>query len=258
MILPPRSLLLTGLFLAAPASPQGSAGTPAPGDLPALLSRVDADWRVRDEPGRLDDERALLEKAEAIAPNDYGVLWRIARHDFWISDDNALPDDEKSKLGKKAWEYGDRATAVNPAGVEGWYFAAVGMGNYSLGIGILKALGEGIEGKFRERLSKAEKIDPRFFDGGIYTAWGRFYYKLPWPKYDARKSEQALQKSLQINPEQVRARVYLAELYMKEKHPKEARALLEEAAAHQPGSYDAPEERRSGARAKELLAEMKR
>lgn len=258
MILPPRSLLLTGLFLAAPASPQGPPGAPPPGDLPALLSRVDADWRVRDEPGRLDEERALLEKAEALAPNDYGVLWRMARHYFWISDDDALPDAEKSKLGKKAWDYGDRAAAVNPAGVEGWYFAAVGMGNYSLGIGILKALGDGIEGKFRERLSKAEKIDPRFSEGGVYNAWGRFYYKLPWPKYDARRSEQSLQKALQTNPENVRARVYLAELYMKEKHPKEARALLEEAAAHQPGSYDVPEERRSQARAKELLAERKR
>jgi tetratricopeptide (TPR) repeat protein len=131
------------------------------------------------------------------------------------------------------------------------------MGNYSLGIGILKALGEGIEGKFKERLSRAEKFDPKFFDGGIYNAWGRFYFKLPWPKYDARHSEQALQKALQMNPDNVRARVYLAELYMKEKHPKEAKELLEEAAAHRPGSYDPPEERRSVASAKKLLAESK-
>jgi cytochrome c-type biogenesis protein CcmH/NrfG len=146
---------------------------------------------------------------------------------------------------------------VNPNGVEGWYFAAVGMGNYSLGIGVLKALGEGIEGKFKERLSRAEKIDPKFFDGGIYNAWGRFYFKLPWPKYDPRHSEQALQKALELNPRNVRARVYLAELYMKEKHPKEARELLEEAAAHQPGSYDPPEERRSVASAKALLAQSR-
>ena len=174
-----------------------------------------------------------------------------------FSDDPALTNDEKSRLGKRAWEYGDRAAAVNPAGVEGWYFAAVGMGNYSLGIGILKALGEGIEGKFRERLSKAEKIDPKFFHGGIYTAWGRFYYKLPWPKYDARRSEQALQKSIEMNPEHVRAWVYLADLYHKEGHDKEARALLQEAAAHKPGSYDPPEERRSQAEARRQLESKK-
>jgi tetratricopeptide (TPR) repeat protein len=249
-----RSFLLAGVLLAGPAWPQPG---PAPAGVRDLLARVDSAWTSRDQPGKLQEIHALLDKAEAAAPGDYGVLWRTARTYFWESDDPGIPNEEKSHIGKKAWEYGDRAAATNPAGVEGWYFAAVGMGNYSLGIGILKALGEGIEGKFRERLTKAEKIDPRFFDGGIYTAWGRFYFKLPWPKYDARKSEQNLQKALQINPAHVRARVFLAELYLKENHPKEAKALLEQAAAHSPGSYDAPEERRAQARAKEVLGEMK-
>jgi tetratricopeptide (TPR) repeat protein len=252
-----RSSFWLGVLIATTASSQ-TPGAVSPTDLPALLARADADWSHRDEPGRMDSMREALDKAEAAAPNDYGVLWRQARTYFWASDDPTLKNDEKSRLGKRAWDYGDRASAVNPAGVEGWYFAAVGMGNYSLGIGILKALGEGIEGKFRERLSKAEKIDPKFFDGGIYTAWGRFYFKLPWPKYDARRSEQALQKSLEINPEHVRARVYLADLYLKEGHPQEARALLQEAAAHKPGSYDAPEERRSQAQARQQLADTKK
>jgi tetratricopeptide (TPR) repeat protein len=249
-----RSLLLAGVLLATPAWPQGAGVA----DVKALLARVDAAWPHRDEPGRMREIQSTLEEAEKAAPQDYGVLWRQARLLFWLSDDPALSNDEKSRIGKQAWDYGDRAAAVNPNGVEGWYFAAVGMGNYSLGIGILKALGEGIEGKFKDRLSRAEKIEPNFFYGGVYNAWGRFYFKLPWPKYDARRSEQALQMSLQANPASVRARVYLAELYLKEHHPKEATALLEEAAAHQPGSYDVPEERRSQARAKELLAELKK
>ncbi len=234
-IIAPALLVAAALTVVARASlAQASAGSPpAEGaGVQTLLSRVDAKWQDR--------------------------LWRLARRYFWLSDNPKLSSDEKSRLGKKSWEYGDRATAANPKGVEGWYFAAVGMGNYSLGIGILKALGEGIEGKFRERLAKAESIDPNFYAGGIYNAWGRFYYKLPWPKYDARKSEQNLQKAIKVNPANVRGRIFLAELYEKEGHPKEARKLLEEAAAHQPGSYDIPEERRSQKQARELLAEMKR
>lgn len=252
-----RWLGLLGILFATTASSQTSGATP-PSDLAALLARADEAWVHRDEPGRMDAMRDALDRAEVIAPKDYGVLWRQARQYFWISDDPTLPNDQKSRLGKRAWEYGDQAAAVNPGGVEGWYFAAVGMGNYSLGIGILKALSEGIEGKYRERLSKAEKIDPKFFNGGIYTAWGRFYFKLPWPKYDARRSEQALQKSLEINPDHVRARVYLADLYAKEGHAKEARALLEEAVAHKVGSYDPPEERRSQSEARRHLAESKK
>jgi tetratricopeptide (TPR) repeat protein len=248
----PLSLLPLLALAAAPATARGQA---SPADAKDLLARVDAAWMQRDEPGQLDAIRADLDAAERAAPDDYGVLWRRSRLDFWLSDDPAIPDDEKSRLGKMGWEAGDRASSVNPKGVEGWFFAAGGMGNYSLGIGVLNALAQGIEGKFKERLSKAESIDPGFNAGGIANAWGRFYFKLPWPKYDARKSESFLRKAIKVNPDNVRARVYLAELYLKESHPKEARKLLEEAIAHEPGRYDGPEERRYQTRARELLAQ---
>jgi tetratricopeptide (TPR) repeat protein len=256
-------LLAGALALASnqAATPVPPAPAPAPGqegaDAQSLLARVDEEWKRRDEPGVIDEIRSQLERAENVAPEDYGVLWRLAQLYFWLSDDPSLKDDEKSRLGKKSWDYGDRAAAANPSRVEGWYFAAVGMGNYSLGIGVLKALGQGVEGKFKERLAKAERIQPRYFSGGIFAAWGRFYFKLPWPKYDARKSEQMLQRALRVNPDNVRGRVFLAELHEKEGNPEEARKLLQEAIAHQPGSYDPPEERRSQGLARELLARMK-
>jgi tetratricopeptide (TPR) repeat protein len=269
MALSLRAALLAALALALPVLAQAPAapapevpprGTAAPAraEAQALLARVDAEWAERDQPGRLDEAKRLLDQAEKLAPDDFGVLWREARYYFWVSDDPKISDEEKSKLGKRAWEYGDRASAADPSRVEGWYFAAVGMGNYSLGIGILKALGEGIEGKFRERLGRAEKIDPTFYQGGIYNAWGRFYYKLPWPKYDPKKSEAALQKAIEVNPANIRGRLFLAELYLREKHRKEAKGLLEEAVALKPGAYDAPEERRSQTAARELLAELSR
>lgn len=261
MISPLRAVSFAAALAVATAAraqaPAPDAPT-APEGVSSLLARSDALWKERDQPGKLEEIRAGLTKAEQLAPDDYGVLWRLARLDFWTSDDTSIPGEERSRLGKRAWEYGDRAAKVNPDGVEGWYFAALGIGNYSLGIGILKALGQGVEGKFKERLEKAEKLDPTYHDGGVYNAWGRFYQKLPWPKYDPKKSEQNLRKALQLNPANVRARVYLAELYQKEGHPKEARKLLEEALAREPGSYDAPEERRSIKRARELLAELKR
>ena len=252
------AVLAAALAVVAGAPAQAPAAPAASGDVTSLIAQSDALWKERDQPGKLDEIRAELTKAEKLAPDDYGVLWRLARLDFWISDDLELKEEERSQLGKRAWDYGDRAAKVNPNGVEGWYFGALGIGNYSLGIGILKALGQGVEGKFKERLGKAEQLDPKYQDGGVYNAWGRFYQKLPWPKYDPKKSEQNLRKALQLNAANVRARTYLAELYKNEGHPKEARKLLEEALGREPGSYDAPEERRSLKRARELLADLKR
>ncbi len=247
-----RRLLLVLCALAAPPIPAQPAGAGPASDAAArqgpavatLLEEADVAYARRDQPGAIDEIRTKLDAAEQRAPNDYEVLWRLARLYFWLSDDPALPNEEKSKLGKKGWEYGEKAIAANPNRVEGYHFAAAGMGNYSLGIGIFRALREGIEGKFKDRLSKAEKIDADFQNGSIQTAWGRFWFKLPWPKYDARKSELALLAALKKNPDNVRARVYLADLYEKEGEGKAARAQLERAAAGEPGRYDAPEERR--------------
>jgi tetratricopeptide (TPR) repeat protein len=228
---------------------------PALADEPAddLLAQVDAAWLERDQPGRLDQVQGLLDQAASRAPDDYGLLWRRARLLFWKADDLSIPKEEKSRLGKACWEEAERAIAARPDGVEGWFHAAAGVGNYALGMGILRALTQGLEGKFKERLARAEALDPVYQGGAIATSWGRFYYELPWPKYDAGKSRSSLRRALERNPGNVRALVYLGELELKEGRRDEARALWERAAAHEAGAYDGPEERRFAARASELL-----
>jgi hypothetical protein len=231
------------------ASRQPAAGE---GNVAALLEEADAAYAKRDDPAQLAVLRARLEEAAKLAPDDYGVLWRLARLYVWLAEDPKVAGKEQSSLGKKAWDYGDRATRANPARVEGWYWAVGGMGNYSLGIGVLTALKEGIEPKFKERLSAAEKLDPNFNRGAIQTAWGRFYYKLPWPKYDPRKSEEFFRAALKKNPANVRAHIYLGELLAKEDRGPEAQAEFDAAVARPPGQYDAPEERRWQQEAKRL------
>jgi tetratricopeptide (TPR) repeat protein len=242
------SILALCLLAPTPARPED-----AKAELSTLLDQADLAYGRRDEPGALDEVRSKLEEALTLAPDDYEVLWRQARLEFWISDDPALPPKEKSRAGKLAWELGDRATRADPTRVEGWNYAAAGMGNYALGIGVLQALGEGIEAKFKERLGKAEKLDPSFEHGALQTAWGRFWFKLPWPKYDAKRCERALKAALEMNPDNVRAHVYLADLFAKEGKKALAREELEKAAESSPGKYDAPEERRMQAVAKAQL-----
>ncbi len=254
-----RAMLLAAVaalptLAAAQAPPPGTGASGAEREEVAeLVARSDAAYVRRDEPGALEEVRRPLEEAERLAPGDYGVLWRLARLEFWLADDPAVRDEEKSRLGKRAWEFGERAIAAEPDRVEGYQYAAAGMGNYGLGIGVLKAIRLGIERKVKDRLSRAEKIDPAFEHGAIQTAWGRLWFKLPWPKYDAEKSERALLAALRQNPDNVRARVYLADLYRKEGHAREAGEQLRRALASPPGRYDAPEERRWQRVAQEML-----
>lgn len=244
----------------APAAPPAAppAAAPSPSGLGKLLADVDAAWPERDRPGKFEEIKAKLDEAEKLAPKDYGVLWRISRWYFWASDDPKQSDDEKSRIGKLGWEYGDRAVEANPGAVEGWFYATAGVGNYSLGLGVLSALAQGIDKKFLSRLRRAEQLDPNYDSGGVDTTWGRYYYELPWPLYDAEKCEEWLRKALRKNPKNVRAKVYLAELFFKEEYRSRGRAQLEEALALVPGGYDPPEERRYLARARELQDRFKK
>jgi tetratricopeptide (TPR) repeat protein len=222
-------------------------------DVGAMMAVIDAGVPERDKPGYLKHGLKILKAAEKIAPDNYGVLWRLARYYFWVSDDPTIPDEEKSRLGKIGWAYGDRATVANPKRVEGWFWAALDLGNYSLGIGIVTALFQGLEGKYIERLRRAESINPGYEYGNVQCAWGRFFYVMPWPKYDAKKSESHFNKAIEMNPNNVRAHVWLAELYHEEDEDEVATALLKQALAI-PINYDPPDQRRYRARAKVLLS----
>jgi cytochrome c-type biogenesis protein CcmH/NrfG len=124
-------------------------------------------------------------------------------------------------------------------------------------MGIVTALFEGMESKYLDRLRKAQEIDPGFEHGAIDISWGRYYYSLPWPKYDAQKSEQFLQKALRQNPSNVRVRVYLADLFLKEGHPEMSKRQLQKALEVPEGAYDAAEIRRYQEQAREALAKIK-
>jgi hypothetical protein len=229
---------------------------PATTPLPALLARLDELHRRRDDKTAFAEAQRLVQAGLARAPNDYELLWRAARYYFWASDDPGLPREQRSRWGKDGWDIAEHAITVNPNDVAGYYWAAVCMGNYALGLGVVKALSSGLEGKFRERLGKASELNDGYEAGGVETAWGRFFDKLPWPKRDRRLAEEHLRRALQLNPSALRARVYLAVLYLGSDRAPEAKQMIDEVNAAPVGRYDPPEERRAKAIAVGLAPEL--
>ena len=240
-----------------PAVPAAPAATPTSPELAAVIAEIEANWVIRDQPGKMDLDLALLQKAEKLAPGDYEVLWRMGRHWYWMADDPSITGDEKARLGKLTWDWSDRAAQANPARVEGWFYGSAGVGMYSIGISIVKALFDGMESKYTDRLKKAQAADPAYYGHGADVSWGRYYYELPWPKYDGEKSELSFRKALRSSPSNLRAKVYLAELYLKEDHPAEAKKLLDAVLAAKIGAYDPPEERRAQGLARAALTQIK-
>ena len=233
------------------AGPGGAPGTTAvnaaAAPVPVLLARLDDLHKRRDDKSAWHEEQRLVQTLLARAPSDYDVLWRAARFYFWASDDPGVAKEQRSRWGKDGWDIAEKAILLNPNDAAGYYWAAVCMGNYALGLGVVKALSQGMEGKFRERLTHAQALNPNYEQGAMETAWGRFFDKLPWPKRDRKKAEEHLRKAIEMNPNALRPRVYLASSYLDGDRAAEAKRLLDEVAMAVPGRYDAPEERRAQA-----------
>ena len=204
------------------------------------------------------DPKGAIEKYEAAladGADEFDVQWRIARAYFWWSDwqgDNAT----KKRLGKKGMTAGAKAIELKPDRVEGHYFYALCVGEYSLGISIIKAITQGMEKKFKKSAEKAASIELDFDGGGPLNALGRFYYELPWPKRNLKKSRDLLTKNLKSVPDSARTRVYLAETLIALKDKKGAKEQLDYVLANEPQAINKADGNRYKKRAEALRGKL--
>jgi hypothetical protein len=158
---PLAAILLVGAGAGLGGAPGAPAGAPnaTTAAIPALLARVDDLYKRRDDKSAWHEQQRVVQALIARAPNDYAVLWRAARFYFWASDDPGVSKEQRSRWGKDGWDIAERAITLNPNDVAGYYWAALCMGNYALGLGVVKALSQGMEGKFRDRLTHAQALN---------------------------------------------------------------------------------------------------
>jgi tetratricopeptide (TPR) repeat protein len=221
-------------------------------DAAQVAERLDQLFAARDDPAVSQELEGAVGQSLRDYPDEYEVLWRAARYKQWLADGTS---DErlKKQFGKEAWELGERAIRQDPNRVEGHYFSALGLGSFSRASGILKALGQALDGQFNEKIEKAIHLAPSFLGGAPLVAKARYYYELPWPKRSLKKSAELFAQAIQMHPENLRAYVYLAETQLKDGNAKLAKETVTKALS---GSvdYDPPEGRRSQQLAKRVAA----
>ena len=239
--------------LEQPAAKPAGPGKPAPSAAPRdWTADYDEAWKHRDEDKALRELHKLLKAALASDPGSFEANWRMAELLNWQA--NGTEGELKASLGKGAWEAGDKAITARPEDVRGHYQGGTGIGLYSEGVGILTALSQGLEGKFRDRLQAALRIDKDYLDGAPQVVWGRYFYKLPWPKRDVGQSIKVLTEAVRTHPDNWRAKLYLADSLADDGRGDEAKKLVQEVAAGRIAG-DAPEQKRLQDMAKKWLAQ---
>jgi tetratricopeptide (TPR) repeat protein len=224
-------------------------------DAASVLAEADRLWGTRDAGKNAETAIRLLERAHASEPGNYRVCWNLSRFHYWQAS-STTNSDVKARHGKTGWDYAEKAKKVNPAGVDGYYWAAANIGAYSSGHGVVTALKEGLGDKFQQNAEKAAQINSAHDDGGPLRALGRFYFSLPWPLRDYDKSRDYLSRSLKIAPKSAINLYYMAELEKEEDNTAAARALLQRVQALSPSAGDGPSIRKHQRLARQMLAEL--
>jgi len=242
----PSGLQMPPEIVPGQGAPQRRGGTPA-----EWMAEWDDLWKRRGDPAVLMRLEQVVDQHIADDADGFEINWRQASLIAWEADGEPDGSQQKAAKGKLAWEAGDRAIRANQADVRGHYYAGVGVGLYSEGVGVLTALSQGLEGKFRERLLAALRINKDYLDGAPQVVWGRYFYKLPWPKRDLDESIKVLRVAVRTHPNNWRAKLYLADsliLNQLEGQNEEAHQLVEQILASR-GGRDPPEEARIRERA---------
>ena len=238
---------LAALLTAVPGSAEPWRGPALEASLSestrTALLQADALYAARDRSG--NDLKALesLRAASKAAPS-YDVWWRLSRAAWWLGERTG----DKARLRALALEgraAADEALKLRPQGAEGLYFRALSVGSYSSAVGLFTALREGLEAQFRDPLLQLSRSTPALDNGGVFNALGRYKFSLPWPKRDYDQSAAWLRRAQELQPTNLRGRVYLAETLAARDAPgdiAEARRLLAEVRTAPTGRYDTAEE----------------
>ena len=194
------------------------------------------------EAGGLENYQAaipLYEKAVAELGDNYEALWKCARahRDYGNQlkqQGGADWEDLCAQHGKAGMGFAEKATALAPDKVEGYYYYGLSVGIYSDGVSILTALSEGLKNKTQNNFETAYKIDKTYNRGGPMLSLGRFWTVLPWPMNDEDKALAYLREfqSAGYLEGSVEGQIYLAELLIDiggQDNEAEARKLLETA-----------------------------
>ncbi|MBI5367551.1 MAG: tetratricopeptide repeat protein [Planctomycetes bacterium] len=222
------ALPLVGLGLGFAKATSGGGGGAG-----KKLAAIDKLWAKRDGAGVPEKVIAECEALLADDPAGFEANWRIARAAWWLANRSA-EERTKETWGAKGIKHGEAAFKAAPDAVEGHLWYACALGEYGLGISILKALARGLDSDFRSHAERAIELDKTCELGAPLRALGRFFARLPWPKRDLKKAEALLRQALVAAPKSLLSRLFLAETLLDLGRSQDALPVLEEVMKQKP------------------------
>jgi len=209
--------LLTALALLAVVG-TAWAGSPLVSELQALSTRYN------ENPEKIDELKAALEKAGESQAADVDTLLALAQVCFMYGDVRATTEDEKLAAYDRGRQAAKRAIELAPRSAPAQFWYGANTGRWGQTKGIMRALF--LLPTVKEAMKTALALDPGY--APAYALGGSIYYEVPsYAGGDLDRSEAMFRKGLELDPRYTNMRLGLARTLLKKGHTTDARRELE-------------------------------
>ncbi len=208
---------LAVLFISNPANAATAAD---------LTDQADRLWAERHDPSRVLQALELLHAGCEQHPDSYDLHWRLARLCFWMCDGTA-DTSRKRAVGKEGWDAGERAIELKPEGIEGYYWAALTMGEHAKDMSVAEGVAANLEPRFNRYLDIVLAADEGYGEGGALRARACYWYSLPPLMRSYSRSLEYLERSDELVPGHPRTLFYMAEVHHAMGETDQARAAID-------------------------------
>ena len=227
--------------------------TQAPLDISKTITEADRLFAYGSDHGKERQALELLQRALKDAPNDYQLLWRVARSYYYTG----VGVEAKSRVSyyERGIDTGSLAVDLSPNGVEGHFWLAANYGGYCREKGGIPAFRT--VKKVRAGMEVVLRLNDGYEDGSAYTALGEIDRQLPGLfGGNLKRSISTLEQGLKIAPNNHELKTALAEAYMEANRKPEARRQLEELLQLPLNTPRAEVNRQAQERARQLLNKL--
>ncbi|MFN3197932.1 MAG: TRAP transporter TatT component family protein [Bradymonadia bacterium] len=204
------------------------------GDAQPLVDEAMGHWAKRGDKAELQKSIDAFKKAADMDPTRADVQVMLARAYYSMSNLHLRWEDDSKDAQKASFDKGVIAaeTAIkltspefaakikageswndaipsvtSPKGLEAMYWYSSNLGKWMVMEGIATAL------KYKDRVSAlmthCKKLDEKFFYGGPHRYFGAYWAKVPFSS-DLNKSKMHFEKSIELAPEYLETKVYMA------------------------------------------------
>lgn len=224
----------------------------------------------------------LYKQALSENPDQLDLRWKLMRALYFRGRYTGLDEQAKQdafsdliSVGETGLEQISRQYGINPEdkpekyaeairkdenAVRLFFWQAAGWGQWALVYGKMKAVKKGVAGKIRRYAGLCRLVDPDMEDGGPARILGRLYHQTPrvplitgWASN--KEAKKFLTEAIERGPGDLMNHLFLAELLMDQKEPKEANEILIHITSTPPREEELIEDRDSIHAARLLLQE---